>query len=210
AQVVVHPPGHPDQPWTVQQDSGQYFRIGEDAARLLCALDGRRTAGQLAADLGGGWTPAAVEQTLAAFARHGWLETSRAPAPRRRPRRLVYRRPLTVQWCLFDPSRLLERARPALAWLATPWAPAAALTGLLLTILTLVAHHAQAGHLLRHPPSGAVVVAAALLGLFSGVLHEFGHAAMLVAHGGRPRRFGVMLFYLLPALFCDVSDGWRL
>lgn len=26
----------------------------------------------------------------------------------------------------------------------------------------------------------------------------------------RPSRMGVMLFYLLPAFFCDVSDGWRL
>jgi putative peptide zinc metalloprotease protein len=36
------------------------------------------------------------------------------------------------------------------------------------------------------------------------------HAATLVAFGGVSRRVGFMLFYLMPAFFCDVSDAWRL
>jgi len=42
------------------------------------------------------------------------------------------------------------------------------------------------------------------------LLHELGHGCVLAHHGGMPRRLGVMLFYLMPAFYCDVSDGWRL
>ena len=50
----------------------------------------------------------------------------------------------------------------------------------------------------------------ALSFIVATAIHEFGHGAVLVSHGGRPSRMGVMLFYLAPAFFCDVSDGWRL
>jgi putative peptide zinc metalloprotease protein len=52
----------------------------------------------------------------------------------------------------------------------------------------------------------------ALLGglVLSTLVHELAHAAALVARGGRPRRLGVMIFYLSPAFFCDVSDAWAL
>ena len=42
------------------------------------------------------------------------------------------------------------------------------------------------------------------------MFHELAHATVLTAAGGRPRRLGIMLFYLVPALFCDVSDSFRL
>ncbi|MEV8022792.1 daptide biosynthesis intramembrane metalloprotease [Streptomyces sp. NPDC086554] len=208
-ELVVHTPEHPAQPWTVQHGTDRYFRVGADAACLLDALDGRRTPAQLANELGAPWTPATVGQALAAFATHGWLADTDTAAPPRR-QRVTYKRPLTIQLALFDPSKLLRHARPALAWLAAPYAALAALAGVLITVATLLTHLPELRRLAQHPPSAAAFTAAVLLGLFSGVLHEFGHASMLLAHGGRPRRFGVMLFYLMPALFCDVSDGWRL
>lgn len=41
-------------------------------------------------------------------------------------------------------------------------------------------------------------------------MHEFGHAARAIRAGGRVRRVGLMLLYLVPAFFCDISDTWRL
>jgi putative peptide zinc metalloprotease protein len=38
------------------------------------------------------------------------------------------------------------------------------------------------------------------------VAHEFGHGLCCKHFGGQPRRLGFMLFYLMPGMFCDVSD----
>jgi len=56
----------------------------------------------------------------------------------------------------------------------------------------------------------AVLLAVVVASFITSALHEFGHGAALAHQGGRPSRLGVMLFYLSPAFFCDVSDGWRL
>ncbi|QNA93333.1 MULTISPECIES: site-2 protease family protein [unclassified Microbacterium] len=42
------------------------------------------------------------------------------------------------------------------------------------------------------------------------LLHECAHGLMLTRFGGTARRAGFMLFYLTPAFFVDVTDGWRL
>lgn len=41
-------------------------------------------------------------------------------------------------------------------------------------------------------------------------LHEFAHGVVLTYFGGKVRRMGIMLFYLSPAFFCDVTDAWKL
>ena len=41
-------------------------------------------------------------------------------------------------------------------------------------------------------------------------VHEFAHGAVLTYFGGQVRRMGIMLFYLSPAFFCDVTDAWKL
>ncbi|MGH7725666.1 MAG: efflux RND transporter periplasmic adaptor subunit [Candidatus Eiseniibacteriota bacterium] len=38
------------------------------------------------------------------------------------------------------------------------------------------------------------------------IAHEFGHGLTCMHFGGQPRRLGFMLFYLMPGMFCDVSD----
>ncbi|OZG53996.1 hypothetical protein [Pseudoscardovia suis] len=49
-----------------------------------------------------------------------------------------------------------------------------------------------------------------LMMVFVISLHEYAHGAVLNSFGGQVSRIGVMLLYLAPACFCDVSDGWRL
>ena len=38
------------------------------------------------------------------------------------------------------------------------------------------------------------------------IAHEFGHGLCCKHFGGQPRRIGFMLMYLMPGMFCDVSD----
>ncbi|MBT2423792.1 hypothetical protein J7F01_15220 [Streptomyces sp. ISL-22] len=206
--VEIHPPAGDWQPWLVQQGTGAYFRVGADVAWLLGELDGQRSVSQLAADLGTPWTPQTVKAAVSAFAAHGWLADGRLP--RRRPHRLTYVRPLTLQLTLFDPSRLLGRVRSALAWLTSPAAVLLPALGALSSVGVVLTHRSEIAPAMRQLPTPGAALAAAVAVLVSIVAHEFGHAAMLTAHGGRPRRMGLMLFYGLPAAFCDVSDGWRL
>jgi Zn-dependent protease len=57
------------------------------------------------------------------------------------------------------------------------------------------------------PTWGWIQVYIALLA--TNVLHEMAHAAACKHYGGRVERIGVMLMYLQPVLYCDVSDSWR-
>ncbi|MDR6866961.1 putative peptide zinc metalloprotease protein [Microbacterium resistens] len=140
--------------------------------------------------------------------------TSPPPAGARRPaggRRLVYRPPLTVQWTLFDPT-------PVASFLARPFrsggvrlASLLILAGVLvLALIAVVRDRVLILSLLGSPFPLDLVPVLLLVILLLGCVHELGHAVALAAFGGRPARMGVMLFYLTPAFFCDVTDGWRI
>ncbi|MCR2185631.1 hypothetical protein NSX52_24025, partial [Salmonella enterica] len=58
------------------------------------------------------------------------------------------------------------------------------------------------------PLTGLLILIAVLS--LATLLHEAAHGLTLARFGGSPRRAGFMLFYLTPAFFVDVTDGWRL
>ena len=66
------------------------------------------------------------------------------------------------------------------------------------------------------PTLGELVAAAAACRLWLAaiavvkVLHELGHALACRHFGARPQEMGVLLLAGRPALYCDVSDAWRL
>jgi putative peptide zinc metalloprotease protein len=45
---------------------------------------------------------------------------------------------------------------------------------------------------------------------FSGIIHEFGHAAALMRFGGRGAEIGFAFYICFAALFVDLSDAWKL
>jgi putative peptide zinc metalloprotease protein len=207
--IEIIPPAGPGERHVVcDPATGRYLRFGADAIRVLEALDGTRDLGRVAAALGPPFTDAVVAMLVARFAAAGLLETPGATPVRRR--RLRYIRPITVQLDLVDPTRLLgmlgRLASPVLTPLGRRVATGAALALLALTLISLPVLIGA----LSAPVRPAVLLA--VLGglLFVTSLHELAHAAVLTAHGGRPSRIGVMLFYGAPAFFCDVTDAWRL
>ncbi|MFJ1708370.1 daptide biosynthesis intramembrane metalloprotease [Kitasatospora sp. NPDC088346] len=209
--VVVHPPISADAPWIIRRGE-QYLRVGADLAKLAGAADGTRGHRELAALLGPRWSAAAVDtavrRLVVAKVFHGGADTGRG-APRRAPRLKVVP-PLTVQLTVVHPRRLLSGVLPAMALLGLKrWGAVGALlaAGGLAALAALGPE--LAGVLGRPlPPSVYAGVLGAML--LASALHELAHAAVLAYYGGRPSRMGVMLFYLSPAFFCDVSDGWRL
>lgn len=182
---------------------GRYFRIREHEFAVLATLDGSRTVGELCSALTPG-QPGALEALLARFAECGLLEGSERETA---PPRLLRVGWLSWQLNLFDPSRALRPLSRAPRWVGVVSAAGAALA-VLLGVLGAAAL-ARRGDLLARPDAADVVVVA-LLVVASTLLHEFAHAATLAFFGGAPRRMGLMLFYLAPAAFSDVSDAWML
>lgn len=181
-------------------------RVSSAAVELLTAMDGQSTLG----DLHRRFAPDAPSEEFLGlvqrFRASGLLDGEQRPAPGR----VSFRPPFTLQLATMQAPamfRILDRftlrmpARAALAGLVT-----------LLTAGALAAA-IQAGDLrvvLAAPvPLDELVGLVAVLLLLT-LLHEGAHGLTLTRFGGIPRRAGVMLFYLAPAFFVDVTDGWRL
>ncbi|WP_328609268.1 hypothetical protein OG943_09125 [Amycolatopsis sp. NBC_00345] len=205
--VQVHEPSGEGAPWVVQRSGPKYFRVESDLARLMRVMDGARDHAELAAALGQPWAAEDVSGAVAKLSAGGLLADG--TVRKTRTRRVVFVPPLTVQFTLLKPG-WLTRLAPLLRLPANrAGAVLAAIPGFGgLVALALLMPEVKAA--LGHPLAPGVY-----LGLIGGLLvttalHELGHGAVLTYYGGRPSRMGVMLFYLAPAFFCDVSDGWRL
>ncbi len=128
----------------------------------------------------------------------------------RPPGRVTYRPPFTVQVATLRAPAVFDRLERMLM----PLSPRAALAivAVLLGAGVVAAIH-QAPDLRRvlttPMPLFGLVFLVVTLSLLTA-LHESAHGITLTRFGGTPRRAGFMLFYLTPAFFVDVTDGWRL
>ncbi|MFE3548167.1 daptide biosynthesis intramembrane metalloprotease [Streptomyces kronopolitis] len=188
---------------------GRHLRLGRDAAALLAGLDGSRTREEVLVQ----WAVVMGEQRglelLTRFEALGLLDLPGLPMSVS-DRRVSYRKPMSLQLTLLRPERFTGSLQALGRVLTRQPVP--------LLYAVLLAGGAGAGLVGRGSLVRAVsepvplhitaILSAAVIAV--SVLHEFGHAIALAHFGGRPRRMGVMLFYLAPAFFCDVSDGWRL
>lgn len=204
--VHIHRPVEPGSPWVLQRGTKRYFRVSEAVGLLAEKLDGSMTAPELAISLGPPWTPPLVEQVLSRFRDAGILDDE---TPHRYSR-VRFSPPMTIQLTLLDPSRVLTPALPVIRTLAGRTAGGLAAAIVLAGILVLAGATGEIRETLSRPQPLGVYGGVAIGALLTTALHEFGHGAVLTHHGGSPTRMGVMLFYLAPAFFCDVSDGWRL
>ncbi|GAA1092570.1 daptide biosynthesis intramembrane metalloprotease [Nocardiopsis metallicus] len=204
--VTVHEPAEEGGQWVLQRGK-HYYRVGADAARLAKALDGSRDSTALASHLG--WPEVAVTEGVSRFDKLNLIDDGTAAAPSAAPL-INFVPPLTIQFTLVRPAALMDRLHPLIRVSANRYTAALALLVSVGGLLALAAQSADLGRALSSPLPPAVYASVIAAFLISTSLHEMGHAATLNYYGGRPSRMGVMLFYLTPAFFCDVSDGWRL
>ena len=207
--VALHPPQGAAGSWILQRGESRYFRVSADIARLAGEFDGERDHEQLARALGEPWRPADVGTVVSRLAAGGLLDDGSSFA-RRRTSRWRIAPPLTVQFSVLHPGRALACARPVVAAALTRPARIGFAVVVLAGLIGLLAQRDDLRLALSSP-----LPLSTYLFVFLGILvttgvHEIAHGAVLTYHGGRPSRLGVMLFYLSPAFFCDVSDGWRL
>lgn len=181
-------------------------RVSPAALELLVAMDGKSTLG----DLHRRFAPdAPAEDFLGLVQRFrscGLLDGDQ----RRAPGRVSFRPPFTLQLATMHAPGVFRVLDSLMLWMP----PRAALGGLVALLgAGALAAVVQAGDLrfvLAAPvPLGELVGLVAALLLLT-LLHEGAHGLTLTRFGGIPRRAGVMLFYLTPAFFVDVTDGWRL
>ncbi|MFB4424068.1 daptide biosynthesis intramembrane metalloprotease [Streptomyces sp. QL37] len=208
ADVSVHEPAEAGAPWLIQQGQTRYFRVQSDLARLALALNGTRDHTLLAEILGPPWTVGAVAEAVEKLAAGKLLDNGEAV--RKSDRRFKLVPPMTLQFTLVRPERMLLRISPLVRALTGRAGVAAAVVLALTGLLVLAGQSARLGDALGQPLGLGTYLAVFLGILATTAVHEFGHGAVLTHHGGRPGRMGVMLFYLSPAFFCDVTDGWRL
>ncbi len=106
---------------------------------------------------------------------------------------------------LFNPDPLFTRLVSALRWVwTTQFFIGSLLLMLVAALLALMNKDEVAtyGSYILHKHYVAVIVA----GLLVGVTHEFAHGLTCKAFGGRATEVGVLLiYYFLPALYCNVS-----
>ncbi|WP_141651217.1 daptide biosynthesis intramembrane metalloprotease [Microbacterium sp. 3J1] len=181
-------------------------RVSRAVVDLLTAMDGETALRDLHLRFAASQSTESFLQLVQRFRASGLLggETTLPPG------RLSYRPPFTVQVATLRAPAIFGRLNDLL--IPLPRRAVLATVGVLLCLglLAAVPQTSDLMNVLARPiPLPGLVALVAALSLMT-LLHESAHGLTLTRFGGRPRRAGFMLFYLSPAFFVDVTDGWRL
>jgi putative peptide zinc metalloprotease protein len=215
-----------DAAWTVHDPlRNAYFRHDTLTHEVCELLDGRRDAEEVIAELHDkypqySFTREWVDELVDDLRRAGFLEDTfsmnemqraRAREARRKWAPTSLKNVLNVQFGVVDPTPAFRLLYPLVRFMFTKafviasviaffvacglvWDRRETLVQGMATIFTL----ANSGWL-------GILVLWVILFLIV-VAHEFGHGLCCMHYGGQPRRLGFMMFYLMPGMFCDVSD----
>lgn len=215
-QVVIDP-AHDERRIVHKPATNEYFRFGLREAAFLESLDGTRTVASMTGAGDCGFNPEEVAFLLERFSEMRLLAGQEAAAEARALpwwRRLSGFVTNTQKWRmkLASPDAFLDRHRGLVDAMFSVPALAVYLGIVFIPALLFLADPEQVRLALgRFDPNlsttGWVLLYVGLL--ITNVLHEFAHAAACKHYGGRVERIGIMLMYLQPVLYCDVSDSWR-
>lgn len=203
-EVTIDEPIKPGAPWILSVAGTPRARVGRAVARFVVGLNSETPA---VAD--GSLSSQEMDELLRALAAAGLLAGTERRTPR--SRRLQFRPPASVQLTLINPTRIaFALARPLGNRLVRLVLLITIIVVLLLGLLSAIVYSADIIAVISEPVYLEQAILIAVAFVLSGAIHEAGHAVALAYYGGRPHRAGVMLFYLTPAFFCDVTNGWRL
>ena len=200
----------------------RHFRIRPEMARLLSCWDAGTVGGVIAAMARRFDQACEPEDVLAAaefLVRHGlvvpppgqWRQLARQAQAARGPLwRRVLHGYLFFRVPLVKPQRFLERLLPKVTWLG---GRAGLALILLLSLVGLYLTWRQwpafvQSFSLSLTPEGLLLHALALVMVKAA--HELGHALTAVRYGCRVPVMGVAFLVMVPMLYTDVRDVWRL
>lgn len=181
-------------------------RLSRAVVELLTAMDGETALRDLHLRFAASESFETFVQLVQRFRASGLLAGD-AKLP---PGRLTYRPPFTLQFATLRAPAMFARIDRLIAPLSRRPVLVSVAILLCLGVGAAALQLGELGDVLTAPVplTGLIVVVATLA--FLTLLHESAHGLALTRFGGKPRRAGFMLFYLTPAFFVDVTDGWRL
>jgi len=144
-------------------------------------------------------------ETLGLFERTGEEQgrVSAEPAPKR-----VRGNIFAIRFKVIDPDSILAALVPKLAFVFTPAFAFFSVSVILLATCVMISNwdelHRSLATLYR--VETIPLVWFSLLCIVIG--HEFSHGLTCKRYGGSVREIGLLLIYLQPAMYCNVSDAW--
>lgn len=192
-------------------DTGAYCRITPDALALARLLDGTRSVAELSPQ--GEATRSKLVRFLLSMMQQRLIEpppgvvgpSQTGQASIRPPRRWT-----RLQWSIGNTETFFASLRPLASLLFNPLSAVGILALLVVGALALRSVDRIVTVAVSSRPSPLVLITAAVTMAMLVLLHEAAHALALTRFGGRVNRVGLMMLYLLPAAFVDVSDVYLL
>jgi multidrug resistance efflux pump len=189
---------------------GRFVRFKEPEYFIARQFDGQtpleevRRRGE--SELGGALSEATVQQFASKLLNLGLLET---PADAEaKPQGRIRGNIFYLRFKIFDPDALFERLVPRIRWAFTPqfawFSISVILLGMLVTVMSWQEIHRSLPKLYR--------LESIFLAWFTFVSivvgHEFSHGLTCKYFGGRVHEIGMLLIFLQPGMYCNVSDAW--
>ncbi len=184
---------------------GRYIKLGQTEYNVLSLILDRNLQ-QIASEFGrlygDGLTVATIIQFLTKLTQYNLLagQGLSATASSQQLSRHAY-----FRFSLFNPDALFGRIVPIIRWIWTPWfVIGTLLLKLWVLFLALQNWNELSTHVARLTTDHyLLIIIAGLMVVFS---HEFAHGLTCKAFGGRSNEIGFLLiFYFIPALYCNVS-----
>jgi molybdopterin/thiamine biosynthesis adenylyltransferase/Zn-dependent protease len=217
-QVDIAQP-EPDSRLLLNHETGRYLRLGLREFDWLNRLDGQLHVRDLEAEFG--QDEALIQELLRRFAAAKLVCFSEEPVAlqavgEETEFKLETRR---VEWAQFgqlrihlgQPTSLLRRLSPITRLLMSKAGVAAGLLAAVIAVVLATAQSAELLDVIQNFQWGAWQTVGLLALLFATtVVHELGHAVACDYFGAPVRSLGVMIYYLQPAAYADVTDSWQL
>lgn len=185
---------------------GRYLLLRATENQVMGLIDGARAAGEVCAEFnraaGATLSLATLVKFLSKLDSYGVLagQRSQGPAVETPQSQAHY-----IRFKLFNPDPLFARLAPKLRWIWTTGFFAFSSSLMLVALLLALTNWAEVsgyGQAMLGEHWLAIFVAAWLV----GVTHEFAHGMTCKVFGGRATEVGaLMVYYFLPALYCNVS-----
>lgn len=206
----------------------RYYRFKEQEHYLLTLMDGGHTLDQCQKMFEDRFRPERLrledlEQfgqqllTMGLVQNESPLAGKQLYEHRRKRIRMEWMQTLTnilyIKLPVFDPEKLLTRMLPWLWWMFTRTFLFASIAFMVSAALHVLMHfevfYAKLPSFESYFTFKNVVYLWVALGVVK-VIHEFGHGLSCKAFGGEVHEMGFLLLCFSPAMYCNVSDSWRL
>ncbi len=208
----------PDSRLILNHETSRYLRLGLREFDWLNRLDGRLNIADVAVEFG--QEEAFVAEMLRRMEAAKLIcfsdepvqvQSAQAEATQLATRRFEWTQFGQLRIHFGQPKALLERLAPFTRPLFTR---TSLLASLALAILAIVLGFSQGSDFVRGVRAfeWSLWNTLAIVGLVFGttLVHELGHAVVCHYFGAPVRSLGIMIYYLQPAAYADVTDSWQL